>query len=45
MWLGEFPLWAHKLELVQKPRDISMETGEFLATDAGNLINVAKLNF
>jgi hypothetical protein len=41
---GEFPLWTHKLELGQKPRDITMGTGAFPATDAENLINVVEFN-
>jgi len=44
MWPGEFPLWAHKLEFVPKPWDITMETGKFPARDAENLINEAKLD-
>jgi hypothetical protein len=43
MWLGKFPLWTHKLELVPKPWDITMEMGKFPATDAENLINTAEV--
>ena len=43
---GEFPLWTHKFELGQKPRDITMGQRHwvFPATDAENLINVAEFN-